>query len=96
MERMKNTKEIKPDYIEIVEEFKKKLRNTKVKGMRLFYIIDLVYMNAATKKQLIELKKLKKEIPDWELEADYYRTMYGPNEEREMKELIAYMYGHHC
>ena len=46
--------------------------------MQLFYIIDLEIMNAATEKQLKVLETLKKEIPDWELEADYYRTMYGP------------------
>jgi len=78
IDQMKNTKKINPDYIELIELFNKKLRNTKSKGMQLFYIIDLEIMNAATEKQLKVLETLKKEIPDWELEADYYRTMYGP------------------
>lgn len=78
----------KPDYTEYIAEYNQKLRRTKVKGKRLFYILQLEYMKAATAEQLTELKKLKKEISDWELEADYYCEMDRKQEERQFRKLI--------
>jgi len=69
------------DQLDDILEFKRKLRGTKVKGKRLFCILELERLNAATKHNLLELKKLKKEISDWEPESDYYREMYRLEEE---------------
>ena len=48
------------DQLDDILEFKRKLRGTKVKGKRLFCILELERLNAATKHNLLELKKLKK------------------------------------
>jgi len=90
---MKNKKHNEDDLFWI-KEFKTKLRNTKIKGNRLFFITCLEDYGVATKKQLEEMESIKKEIRDWELERAYYCERYVKSDERDFRDMIHEMEKH--